>query len=109
MPLSPSRKTVIPAGSRPSVRMLTIDEASAGQRVDNFLLRVCKGVPKSHIYKAIRGGEVRVNKGRIQADYRLASGDVIRVPPLRLPAPDERRVPPGSFPVVFEDDVIVVI
>ncbi len=91
------------------MRMLTIDEASAGQRVDNFLLRVCKGVPKSHIYKAIRGGEVRVNKGRIQADYRLASGDVIRVPPLRLPAPDERHVPPGSFPVVFEDDAIVVI
>lgn len=109
MPLSPSRKTVSRSESRPSVRMLTIDESSAGQRVDNFLLRVCKGVPKSHIYKAIRGGEVRVNKGRIQADYRLAPGDVLRVPPLRMPAPDERRVPPAAFPVVYEDDAIVVI
>src|SRR5690554_4390032 len=110
MPLSPSRKTVIPAGSRPSVRMLTIDEASAGQRVDNFLLRVCKGVPKSHIYKAIRGGEVRVNKGRVQADHRLAEGDLLRIPPLRLPAADEpRKVPPLAFPVVYEDEAIVVI
>ncbi len=90
--------------------MLTIDDESSGQRVDNFLLRVCKGVPKSHIYKAIRGGEVRVNKGRIQADYRLAAGDVLRVPPLRLPAPGERRkVPPSTFPFVYEDDAIVVI
>lgn len=90
--------------------MLTIDEASVGQRVDNFLIRVCKGVPKSHIYKAIRDGQVRVNKGRIQADYRLVSGDLVRVPPLRLPAPAEaRKVPPLAFPVVYEDDAIVVI
>ncbi len=90
--------------------MLTIDEASVGQRVDNFLIRVCKGVPKSHIYKAIRDGQVRVNKGRIQADYRLVSGDLVRVPPLRLPAPTEaRKVPPLAFPVVYEDDAIVVI
>jgi len=90
--------------------MLTIPPEFAGQRVDNFLIRECKGVPKSHIYKAIRGGEVRVNKGRVQADYRLAAGDVLRVPPLRLPAPGERpRVPPSVFPVVHEDEAIVVI
>jgi len=110
MPVSPSRKTVSQSAGRPSVRMLTIDTESAGQRVDNYLIRVCKGVPKSHIYKAIRGGEVRVNKGRVQADYRLAPGDVLRVPPLRLPAPGERpRVPPQVFPVVYEDDALMVI
>ena len=50
--------------------MVEVDAEHAGQRLDNYLLRLCKGVPKTHIYKAIRGGEVRVNKGRIQADYR---------------------------------------
>src|SRR5690606_27645672 len=110
MPVSFARKTTARPESRPSMRMLTIDHESAGQRVDNFLIRVCKGVPKSHIYKAIRGGQVRVNKGRVQADYRLAAGDVVRVPPLRMPAPDEpRRVPPAAFPVVYEDDAMVVI
>lgn len=90
--------------------MLTIGPDSAGQRVDNFLIKVCKGVPKSHIYKAIRGGEVRVNKGRVQADYRLAEGDMLRIPPLRLPAADEpRKVPPFAFPVVYEDDAMLVI
>ena len=52
------------------VSMLEIDENAAGQRIDNFLLRVCKGVPKSHIYRILRSGEVRVNKGRIDAAYR---------------------------------------
>lgn len=110
MPVFPERKTVFPPEERPAVRMLTIDETASGQRIDNFLLRVCKGVPKSHIYKAIRNGEVRVNKGRIQADHRLAHGDVVRVPPLRLPAPDApRKVPPQAFPVVYEDDAMLVI
>jgi len=92
------------------VRLLDIGSDSAGQRVDNFLLKVCKGVPKSHIYKAIRSGEVRVNKGRVQADHRLEEGDQVRVPPLRLPAQDEaRKVPPLAFPVVFEDEAMVVV
>jgi len=94
----------------PSVRLLQIDAESAGQRLDNFLIRHCKGVPKSHLYKAIRNGEVRVNKGRIAADYRLLQGDTVRVPPLRLPAPNESRpVPPAVFPVVYEDDALLVI
>lgn len=80
-----------------------------GQRLDNFLLRLCKGVPKSHIYKAIRGGEVRVNKGRVSADYRLASGDLVRVPPLRLPQVEPKFVPSASFPIVYEDDAMLVI
>lgn len=110
MPVFPKRKTNVSPDERPAVRFLTIDETSVGQRVDNFLVRECKGVPKSHIYKAIRSGEVRVNKGRVQADHRLESGDVVRVPPLRLPTVDEpRKVPPLAFPVVFEDDAMVVI
>lgn len=90
--------------------MIRIDETRAGQRIDNFLLRECKGVPKSHIYKAIRGGEVRVNKGRISSDYRLQDGDLVRVPPLRLPDRDQPRpVPAAAFPVVFEDEHLMVI
>ncbi|HUG57511.1 MAG TPA: RluA family pseudouridine synthase [Candidimonas sp.] len=104
------RKTVITENSVPSVRFVEIGTEQAGQRIDNFLLRLCKGVPKSHLYKAIRGGEVRVNKGRITADYRLEEGDTVRVPPLRLPKPDEARVvPPAVFPIVFEDDALIVI
>src|SRR5690554_5852017 len=92
----------------PSVRLFQIDTEQAGQRLDNFLVRVCKGVPKSHLYKAIRSGQVRVNKGRVTADYRLKDGDTLRVPPLRLPAPGEARpVPPAAFPVVYEDDALL--
>jgi 23S rRNA pseudouridine955/2504/2580 synthase len=101
-------KPVDPAA--PAVRFFQIDTEQAGQRVDNFLIRVCKGVPKSHLYKAIRSGEVRVNKGRTSADQRLEAGDVVRVPPLRLPRPDEpHKVPAAVFPVVFEDDALMVI
>lgn len=110
MPLFPMRKTVITENTAPSVRFVEIGAEQAGQRIDNFLLRLCKGVPKSHLYKAIRGGEVRVNKGRISADYRLEEGDTVRVPPLRLPKPDETRVvPPAVFPIVFEDDALIAI
>ncbi|MGB6105947.1 MAG: RluA family pseudouridine synthase [Pusillimonas sp.] len=104
------RKTVIAKDYTPSVRFVEIGDEQAGQRIDNFLLRLCKGVPKSHVYKAIRNGEVRVNKGRISADYRLEPGDTLRIPPIRLPRPDEtRRVPPAVFPIVFEDDAMIVV
>lgn len=104
------RKTENSEQTAPSVRMFQIDIDHAGQRLDNFLLRVCKGVPKSHLYKAIRSGQVRVNKGRIAVDYRLQDGDVVRVPPLRLPAPGEARpVPPAAFPVVYEDNALLVV
>lgn len=71
------------------VQNLVIDEAGEGQRVDNFLLRVLKGVPKTRVYRMIRSGEVRVNRGRVQADTRLSLGQTIRIPPLRLPTPQE--------------------
>lgn len=110
MPLFPMRKTVITESTAPSVRFVEIGAEQEGQRIDNFLLRLCKGVPKSHIYKAIRGGEVRVNKGRIAADYRIVLGDMVRVPPLRLPKVDETRpVPPAVFPIVYEDDALLAI
>lgn len=64
-----------------SVRLVRADAGSDGQRIDNFLIRECKGVPKSHLYKAIRSGQVRVNKGRVQAEYRVKDGDEIRIPP----------------------------
>jgi 23S rRNA pseudouridine955/2504/2580 synthase len=72
-----------------SVQRLVIDEGSAGQRLDNFLIRELKGAPKTLVYRIIRSGEVRVNKGRAQADTRLALGDEVRVPPLRLTEKDE--------------------
>ena len=73
------------AGSGPFAvaSFVTIDDASVGQRVDNFLLTLLKGVPKSHVYRIVRSGEVRVNKGRVAADYRLAEGDLVRVPPVK--------------------------
>jgi 23S rRNA pseudouridine955/2504/2580 synthase len=95
------------------VSMIQIDDGSAGQRIDNFLLRICKGVPKSHIYRILRSGEVRVNKGRVDAKYRLASGDVVRVPPVRVAqalAEDAALpVPAAHFDVLFEDDHLLVI
>lgn len=95
----------------PSVKFVQVDEGSAGQRLDNFLLRELKGVPKTHVYRVIRAGEVRVNKGRAQADTRLALGDEVRIPPVRVAAkPDDApAAPPREFPVVFEDEHLLVI
>ncbi|NWG31639.1 MAG: RluA family pseudouridine synthase [Rhodocyclaceae bacterium] len=93
-----------------SVTFLQVDEDSAGQRIDNFLLKTFKGVPKSHIYRILRSGEVRVNKGRVGAERRLASGDVVRVPPLRIPeVRDEAATPAREFMIVHEDEALLVI
>ncbi len=89
--------------------MVQIGPEHHGQRLDNFLLRLCKGVPKSHLYKAIRGGEVRVNRGRVAVDFRISEGDTVRVPPLRLPQEVVRFVPAGHFPIIYEDDAMLVI
>jgi 23S rRNA pseudouridine955/2504/2580 synthase len=78
-------------------QFVTITEEEAGQRIDNYLLRVCKGVPKSHVYRILRSGEVRVNKGRIDQLYRLVEGDVVRIPPIRLAEKQETTcLPPNS-------------
>ncbi len=92
-----------------SVTFHTVDETDAGQRIDNFLIRLLKGVPKSHVYRILRSGEVRVNKGRVDAAYRLEPGDEVRLPPVRIAEREEKVVPPGHFPVVYEDEALLVI
>ncbi|HJX57527.1 MAG TPA: S4 domain-containing protein, partial [Thiobacillus sp.] len=72
-----------PEGARPGVQHVTVDAGHAGQRLDNFLLTALKGVPRTHVYRLLRKGEVRVNKGRSKPDYRLKEGDVVRLPPVR--------------------------
>ena len=95
------------------VKWLTVDEESAGQRLDNFLIRHLKGVPKTHVYRIIRSGEVRVNKGRASADSRVADGDVVRLPPVRISdkvAEKAARPAPGrEFPVLLEDDALLAL
>lgn len=131
-PLLGERVPVAPAKSRPvartapvpaapsapaeaataQVRRVLVDEGSEGQRLDNFLLRELKGVPKTHVYRVIRAGEVRVNKGRAQADMRLELGDEVRIPPVRLPERAQSSaeyVPAREFPVVYEDDHLLAI
>ena len=98
-------------GKTPSVARHIIGEDAEGQRIDNFLLKVCKGVPKSHIYRIVRSGEVRVGGGRVKPDYRLVLGDEVRVPPIRLAEKaDTTPVPVGEpLPVAFEDEAILII
>jgi len=95
------------------VKWLTVDEESAGQRLDNFLIRHLKGVPKTHVYRIIRSGEVRINKGRASADTRIESGDVVRLPPVRISdkvAEKAARPAPGrEFPLLLEDDALMAI
>ncbi|MBC3808032.1 RluA family pseudouridine synthase [Undibacterium seohonense] len=91
------------------VQLITITEEDAGQRIDNFLLRICKGVPKSHVYRILRSGEVRVNKGRIDQLYRLKEGDVVRVPPTRIAEKETTHVPGAEFAIVFEDSHLLII
>jgi 23S rRNA pseudouridine955/2504/2580 synthase len=96
--------------NKDSATRLEVGEESEGQRIDNFLLRIAKGVPKSHVYRILRSGEVRVNKGRIPADYRLQAGDIVRIPPMRVSASvDKPAAPPRTFDVVFEDDAMIVL
>jgi 23S rRNA pseudouridine955/2504/2580 synthase len=99
----------------PEVRRVVVDEAGEGQRLDNFLMRLLKGVPKTHVYRVIRSGEVRVNKGRAGADTRLALGDEVRVPPVRVSASsaekpaDAPTAPAREFPILFEDEHLLAI
>ncbi|MGM9428000.1 RluA family pseudouridine synthase [Hydrogenophaga sp. MI9] len=96
-----------------AVRHIRVDEESAGQRLDNFLFRELKGVPKTHIYRIIRSGEVRRNKGRISADDRVEAGDMLRIPPIRLSERAAEKaqavVPARSFPVLFEDEAFLAL
>ena len=111
------QKNAYPVGTKVSplaAAFITVDEASEGQRVDNFLTKTLKGVPKSHVYRILRSGEVRVNKKRIDADFRLSLGDVVRVPPtqanvIEKPAELVPQVSKFEGAILFEDDAILVI
>ena len=107
-----------PDASRPGVRHVTIDAAHAGQRLDNFLLTFLKGVPRTRIYRLVRKGEVRLNKGRCHPDDRLKAGDVVRIPPVRLgtrPAPQlGAAIEAGRFDwlhdrTLYEDEQLLVL
>ena len=97
-----------------SPRLITVDEFSIGQRLDNYLVKQLKGVPKSHIYRIIRKGEVRVNKGRKKADYRLISEDIIRIPPIRTSTtlavkPSDNLLETLNNSILFEDKGLLII
>ena len=97
------------------VRLVTVDERSDGQRIDNFLLRELKGVPRTHIYRLLRKGEVRVNKGRAKANRKLMIGDVVRIPPVRLPSSQEVGKPGKQLidkldkSIIYEDNLLLIV
>ena len=99
---------------KPAVQWLDIGTEQAGQRIDNFLLRVLKGVPKSRVYRLLRKGEVRVNKGRIGPDYRLAAGDRVRIPPVRVAETASATPAAGALArlaasIIYEDERLLVL
>ena len=96
------------AAARPKATWLEVGEEAAAQRIDNFLLRHLKGVPKSHVYQVLRSGQVRVNSGRVKPDYRLQAGDKVRLPPVRV-ARRPNTAKPAEFPIVFEDAALLVL
>lgn len=99
--------------SKDSVTQAIISEEDQGQRLDNYLLRVCKGVPKSHVYRIIRSGEVRVNGKRAAASDRVKAGDMLRIPPIRVARRTEEIVAgaeiKAELPILFEDDAMLVV
>jgi 23S rRNA pseudouridine955/2504/2580 synthase len=97
--------------SKARATLLEVGEESVAQRIDNFLLRRLKGVPKSHVYRVLRSGQVRVNSGRVKPDYRLRAGDRVRLPPVRVAAAPARpaALKPLALPIVYEDAALLVI
>lgn len=100
--------------SKDAVNWLAVGEDGQGQRVDNYLVKVLKGVPKSHVYRILRSGEVRVNRRRVGPDTRLNVGDQLRIPPIRASAPTRSTPTPGSGKVIvpsilFEDDALIAL
>ncbi len=104
------------SNSGQGVRILEVDASGDGQRIDNFLLRELRGVPRSRVYRLLRRGEVRVNRGRVKAEHRLQRGDQVRIPPLRMaePAAQPAGLPDGlgrrlAAAVLYEDDGLLVV
>ncbi|WP_370869723.1 RluA family pseudouridine synthase [Polaromonas sp.] len=125
----PLPSPVEPEKAPPQATLVTVDADLAGQRLDNFLIRQLKGVPKTHVYRIIRSGEVRINKGRAQADTRVQAGDIVRLPPVRTSERADQKAqamaaevarhgaastvgghaPSREFPILFEDDHVLAI
>ena len=93
----------------PKAKWLVVGEEGDAQRIDNFLLRELKGVPKSHVYRVLRSGEVRVNSGRVKPDYRLRIGDKVRIPPIRVAEKQALKLRPLDLPLKYEDDALLVV
>ncbi|WP_264877057.1 23S rRNA pseudouridine(955/2504/2580) synthase RluC [Vibrio agarivorans] len=103
---------------RTQVQLIDIDEDMAGQRIDNFLRNQLKSIPKSMVYRIVRKGEVRVNKKRIKAEYKLQAGDVVRIPPVTIPASTEEAQAPSTklnkvaeleSKIIYEDDHMLIL
>lgn len=101
--------------SKPQVRFYTAESEDSGQRIDNFLLKTLKGVPKSMIYRLLRKGEIRVNKKRTKPDYKLVDQDLIRVAPIRIseqPAPVSTKlniVANLESQILYEDEILIIL
>jgi len=99
----------------PHVEYVEISEDNSDQRLDNFLITRLKGVPKSHIYRIVRKGEVRVNKGRVDVKYRLVTGDIVRIPPIRIAERSEESYVPQGLQaalqqgILFEDEGFLIV
>src|SRR5277367_4259911 len=111
----PSRLDAARAGTKSPLVLHTITEQEAGQRIDNFLMRHFKTVPRSRVYRLLRKGEVRVNRKRVEAEYRIKEGDEVRLPPVRIDAQSEPGRPSNSLvellegAVIFQDRHLLVI
>src|ERR1700690_2949588 len=95
-----------PRGPKSAVELRTISEQEAGQRIDNFLMRPFSRVPRSRVYRLLRKGEVRVNRKRVDAEYRIAAGDEVRLPPVRIESSEEPGRPSHSLVELIERAVI---
>lgn len=93
------------------VNFYTATESDDNQRLDNLLIKILKGVPKSHIYRIIRSGEVRINKSRSNANDKVSCGDLLRIPPIKIAERHESEVhiPASTFPILFEDEHYLII
>lgn len=112
--ITPQKSASISVLPADRVTYVEIGEDAAGQRLDNYLVRVAKGVPKSHIYRVVRQGEVRVNRKRAKAELKLETGDVLRIPPMRVSQRPVTQAPAapfveGAIPVLYEDRHLLVV
>jgi 23S rRNA pseudouridine955/2504/2580 synthase len=97
-----------------AVNWLAVGDDAQGQRVDNYLVKILKGVPKSHIYRILRSGEVRVNRRKVGPDARLVTGDELRIPPIRAASPRAKAIPGGTArielpPILYEDEALMAL